>query len=295
MSKPKMRSFQIELAICIGAPLVVLLAIAISGASHIRTLKKDIRHREALLDEIPSIEQRLAAANQVMAPFRFNNGAKDKSGELSQQVNKAAMDEGIRVKVVNAEKAVYPESPYSLDYQVAMSGEGGMGAMIRMMDALDKPGQSIRVDSVKLMARSILPRPVYEADWQFNFRYIPAVAAQVASPPGSVDMELKRLAVAVDFLKGAGKRAVKVINTAKLESRRVPTAPASIPVAPDAPVSFRLHGVAEDGRGSLAMTDRGVFGEGASVDGYLIIKVAKDHIVVQNKRGQRELIPLYKD
>ncbi len=295
MSKPKIRAFRFELAICIGAPIVVLLAIAIPGASHIRTVKNDILQRKALLDEIPVIEHRLSVANQVMAPYRVKNGGKDKSGELSQQVNKAALDEGIKVKAVNAEKVALPESPYSLDYRVSMSGEGGLGAMVRMMDALDRPGQCIRVSSVRLRAKTIIPRPVYDADWQFQYRYIPSVAAPVAAVPGGVDELIKRLGVAVDVLKGLGKGSRKVLDTAKLENRKAAVVLQPVPVAPDTPVSFRLHGIAEDGRVSLALTDRGVFGVGDSVDGYRIIKVAKDHIIVESKQGRQELISLYKN
>lgn len=293
MAKPRVRAFWFELAICIGAPLVVLLAIAIPGTSHIRTVKNDIRQREALLNEIPAIEHRLLGAKQALDPYRAKNGGKDKSGELSQLVNKAAVDEGIKVKAVNSEKVVIPESLNSLDYRVTASGEGGLSSVIRMMDALDQPIQCFKVASVKLRAKSILPRPVYDAEWQFQYRYLPAKTAVAMAPAGGVAELLKRLGVAVDTLNGLGKDKGKLLDTAKLASRKA-AVQESIAVVPDTPLSFKLHGIAEDGRGSLALTDRGVFGVGDSVDGYRIITVAKDHIIVESKQGRRELISLYK-
>ena len=292
MAKPRVRAFWFELAICIGAPLVVLLAIAIPGYYHIRNVKNEIRQRTALLDEIPVIEHRLSVVKQALAPFRVKNGGKDKSGELSQQVNKSAVDEGIKVKAVNSEKVVIPESPNSLDYRVTASGEGGLSSVIRMMDALDQPVQCLKVASVKLRAKSILPRPVYDAEWQFQYRYLPSKTAVAMAPAGGVAEPLKRLGVSVDALKSLGKDKGKLLDTAKLESRKA-AVQAPVALVSDTPVSFTLHGIAEDGRGSLALTDRGVVGVGDSIDGYRIITVAKDHIVVESKQGRRELVPLY--
>lgn len=293
MAKPKFRAFRFELAICIGAPLVVLLAIAIPGYVHIRSVKSDIRAREVLLDEIPVMERRLLVVSQMLAPYRVKNGGKDKIGELQQQVNKLAEEQGVKVKSVNAEKVAVPDSPSSMDYQVSLAGEGGLVGTIRMMDALDQPVQCLKVASVKLRAKSILPHPVYDAEWLFQYRFIPSKTVEEKAPRGGVAQPFQKLGDAVEAMKGLGKGRGRALDMARLESRMTAVAKEPEPVIPETPVSFRLHGIAEDGRGSLALTDRGVFGVGDSIDGYRVIQVAKDHIIVQSRQGRRELVPLY--
>lgn len=294
MAKPKIRAFRFELAICIGVPMVVLLAIAIPGYVHIRTVKKEIQIQQSLLDEIPVIDSRLSMMKKILVSYRVKNGGKDKIGELSQLVNKTAVDQNIKVKSVNAEKVVLPDSPHSMDYHVAMGGECGLVGAIRMMDALDLNTYCSKVASLKMRAKSFMPQPVYDADWQFQYRYLPSKISEVGAPAGGGAEMLKKLGVAIDELNGFGKDKGTVLNTARLESRKVVVAQEPVPVEPEQPITFRLNGIAEDGRGSLALTDRGVFGVGDTIDGYKIVKVAKDHIVVESKKGRREIVSLYK-
>lgn len=293
MAKPKVRAFRFELVLCVVTPIIVLLVIAIPGYLHIRNVKSEIQVRETLLDEIPVIESRLSVVRQLLIPYRVKNGGKDKIGELSQQVNKAAMDQGIKVKAVNAEKVVLAESPYSMDYRVSLGGEGGLVGMIRTMDALDQFGQCFKVASMRMRLKSSQPQPVYDAEWQFQYRYIPSKSGEAGFAGGLGPEQFKRLGVAMDAIKGFGKGKGSLLDTSKLENRNVSVAQETAPVAPEVPVSFKLHGVAEDGRGPLALTDRGVFGVGDSIDGYKIIKVEKDHIVVANRQGRREIVSLY--
>ena len=162
-----------------------------------------------------------------------------------------------------------------------------------MTDVLDQPVQCLKVASVRLRAKTILPRPVYDVDWQFQYRYLPAFADE-AVVTGDGGEQFKRLGVAVDVLKGLLKDRWSMLDMAKFEHRSATGAKERMPVVPETPMSFRLHGIAEDGRGSLALTDRGVFGVGDSIGGCRIIKVEKDHIVVENKQGRREVVSLYR-
>jgi hypothetical protein len=294
MAKPKMRAFRFELAICIGVPIVVLLAIAIPGYFHIRTVKNEIQMQQSLLDEIPVIDSRLSMMKKILVSYRVKNGGKDKIGELSQLVNKTAIDQNIKVKSVNAEKVVLPDSSHSMDYHVAMSGEGGLVGAIRMMDTLDQNTLCFKVASLKMRAKSFMPQPVYDAEWQFQYRYLPSKISEARAPSGGGAELFKRMGVAIDELNGFGKDKGTVLNTAKLESRKVVVTQEPVFVEPEKPMLFRLNGIAEDGRGPLALTDRGVFGVGDSIDGCKIVKVAKDHIVVESKKGRREMVSLYK-
>jgi hypothetical protein len=295
MHKPKVRAFRIELAICIGAPLLVLAVIAIFGYGHIRSLRGEIAQRESVLDEIPVVEHRLQVAEQLLAPYRVRNGGKDKSGELSQQVSGLATEHGIKVKTVNAEKVMVPGSPHSLDYNLAMTGEGLGAILIHLIDSLDEPAQCVKVASLRLRPKTLRPIPVYDADLQFHYRFLPSQSLDGIAPTGNCHAQFNKLGVSLEALKKVAKEKKTLLDLTRLEMRSQPSSQELVRETPEAPISFKLNGIAEDGHRPLALTDRGVFGVGDSIDGYRVITVTKDHIVVEGRLGRRVLVTLYRN
>jgi type II secretory pathway component PulC len=58
---------------------------------------------------------------------------------------------------------------------------------------------------------------------------------------------------------------------------------------------FVLNGIIRDKKNPLAMTDRGLFGVGDTVDGYKILSIADDQVMVQGDSGRQETVKLYSE
>lgn len=294
MARQKVRAFRVELAICIGAPLVVLAVIALVGYGRLGGLRGEIAQREAILDGIPVIENRLAVAEQVLGLYRLKNGGKDTSGELSQQVSALAAEHGIKVKSVNSEKVADPESPHSLDYRLAIAGEGAYGAGIRLLDSLEDPVQCVKIASLRLRPKTLLPVPSYDAEVQFQYRFLPLKAREGVAGGGDCREQFAKLGNVLDALKGVrGKKTI--LDMTRLEKRSQAASRVPVVVVPEVPIAFRLNGIAADGQKPLALTDRGVFGVGDSIDGYRVIAVEKDRLIVEGRRGGQVIINLYRN
>lgn len=293
MAMLKAKAVRVELAICLLAPIVALAVIAIPGYGHIRQLKRDVTSQARLLDEIPLQRQGVEAATKALGPYRMRNGGKDKSGELSLQVSQAASREGITIKSVNADKVIPAPSPACVEYRIAMAGEGTLGPVIRVLDELDRPVQCLKVVSFRLRAKAFIPQTLYDVDTVFVSDSL--LSTDVAASPlqGGLEARLGRVHEGVLAVEAKGKVRKPVLDTRKIDRRKLEIKEEVAPVLVDAPVGFRLNGVIRDGQKPLALTDRGVFGVGDSIDGYRIIKVADDHIVVMGRLGQQEKVPLY--
>jgi hypothetical protein len=58
---------------------------------------------------------------------------------------------------------------------------------------------------------------------------------------------------------------------------------------------FALTGIVQDMKNPLALTDRGLFGVGDRVDGYEIVAIGNDHVLVLGANGRTETVKLYAD
>lgn len=294
MAKTKVRTFRVELAICLAAPVLVLAVIAIPGYGHIRKLKADIAMREFWLNDIPAIEHQLAAASRVLASYRVSSEGKDKVGELSLMLSRAATEQGVTVKSVMAEKSFAPETPYYLDYRIPLIGEGKLGSVVRTMDGLDQPVQCLRVSLLRLKGRMFQKPRVYDVEWVYQARFVSTSAPEGKMLAGKMEDHLATLNGAIATLETIAKEKKRPLDTGTLDKRDVivPDTPVGVM---ETPISFRLTGIVRDGNRSLALTDRGVVGVGDSIDGYEITAIGNDGIVVESPTGRKERVFLYKN
>ena len=293
MRKGKIRLFRVELATCLLVPLVVLLAVSICGFAFAARAKKAVIEPSALLEEVPLLESRLSLAQKALSNFRINNGGKE-NGEWSHRVSQAASVKGVVVKSINVEKITTQAGTSCNDYRIQVSGEGRMAAVVGWLDELDQPARCFRVTQIKMRFLKSGPSQVYEVEAVINAR-----AMTMHSPPG--EEWLGRIGPALEKLNGLivsvnlmAKTKWPELDTHLLDERDRSFKEKKPELTPLAPFSLKLNGIVKDGRKSLALTEKGVFEEGDIMEGFRILNVATDHIVVVDGEGHQTMVPLYK-
>ena len=293
MNRSIFKDVQTELAACLLMPVVVLLLIAVPGHLYVAKLKRGVERKGLELAEIPLLAHKLDRATRLLAPYRLRDASKDHGGEMSQLASQPATEQGVTVKSVNAEKLLPAESPCCLDYRIAMTGEGPLGAVVRTMDVLDHPSECFRVVSLQLKAKSFSPPVLYDAAWVFRIRYLAPKSAPPVAVPADMEPILKRADANSASLEGVARRHAAFLTTGRLDRRKGIVAEDQVEV-PEGPLPFRLNGIVRNGHMPLALTDHGVQGEGSVIEGYRIIRVGEDHVIVIGPQGRQEKVPLYK-
>jgi hypothetical protein len=293
MRKGKIRLFRVELATCLLVPLAVLLAVIVGGYGYITREKKAVMKPVASLEKVPLLESRLSIAQKSLSSYRMKNGGKE-NGEWSHRVSQAASVKGVGVKSINVEKIVPQISVSCNDYRIQVCGEGRMAAAVGWLDELDQPARCFRVATLKMRPVKLAPNQVYELEAVINARAISMVSSPGEDWSGRIDPALEKLNKLTAAVNQMAKTKWQELDTRILDERdrcAITDKPSSTPL----PVlSLKINGIVNDGRKPLALTDRGVFGEGDALDGYRIQKVANDHIVVVDGEGGQTIVRLYK-
>ena len=288
-------SVRVELAVCALTPLAVLCAVAIPGYWHVARLKAATEHQATVLASVPIIERRVALAEAVLKPYRFVNGESDRGGPLALGVGRAAEAGGVTAKSVTSEKSVVPDHPACLDYQVKLIGEGTLGAVIRMMDAVERSPARLKAGSLRMRAKGFHPKTIYDVEMTYVSRSLTVEAGAHPPPPvGGSLAALPRLQALTEEVGGAMRTDWAVPDTATIDRRKSIVKEAPIRIVPDALPEFKLNGIVRDGREPLALTDKGVFAAGDHIDGYKLIKIEADRVVVVGQQGRQEVVRLYK-
>lgn len=293
MMRLTLRDVRVELALCLLAPALVLAVVMIPGFWQIGKMKGSVAKRSELLSEIPMLEFKLAKSIQALGSYRVHNGGKDKSGELSLQTSQPATEQGVTVKTVNTEKLGPAETPAALDYRVAMSGEGSLTSIICTLGMLERPVQCFKATSVRLRAKTFTPPMAYDIDCIFMSRCLVSRQDELAPPKGGMSEAVKTLDSALVALGSLAKASPPVLDTRRINTRKGIIIEEAEEATPEGPVPFRINGIVRNGRLPLVMTDRGVVAQGAVLDGYRILKIADDHVLVVSPQGRQEKLMLY--
>lgn len=292
MRKGKIRLFRVELATCLLVPLMVLLAIFLCGYGYVIREKRAVMRPAALIQEVPLLESRLSLAQKALSNFRMSNGGKE-NGEWSHRVSQAASVKGVAVKSINVEKIVPQIAVSCNDYRIQVCGEGRMAAVVGWLDELDQPARCFRVAQLKMRPLKLGLAQVYEVETVITARAIAMLSSPGEEWPGRIEPALEKLNALIVAINQLAKTKWPELDTRTLDERDrcvKEERPSSTPLAA---FSLKLNGIVKDGHTSLALTDRGVFGEGDTLEGYRILKVAADHIVVVEGEGRQTVVRLY--
>ncbi|MEI6148826.1 MAG: hypothetical protein WCS01_06985 [bacterium] len=297
MKLSKLRAGRLELAVCILTPLLLLACIAIPGHLYCRHLGQKLQERQASLEQVPEMERQLAAARQVLQPFAVASVEGDKASELTLTTEKAAQAFGFVTRAVNVEKPAGAGAEGWSDYKVMFNGAGNLKSIIEMLEFLELPAQRFQVSQMTLKAKGFVPEPTYDGSVVLTSRAI--------SQAGAVGVGAGRILTAVqgaELTTRLGQLTAAVKSW--VEEKRTPLAialrsePRREPVKVEEPRPtslFVLNGIIRDKKNPLAMTDRGLFGVGDTVDGYKIISIADDQVMVQGDSGRQETVKLYSE
>ncbi len=298
MNLSMLRSGRLELAVCIVGPLLVLAVIAIPGHLYCRHWRQNLADRQACLEQIPAMELQLAAARQALTPFAASSAEGDKAAELTLTAEKAAQDFGFITRSVNVEKPAGAGAESWSDFRIVLNGTGPLNSIIGMLDFLEHPSRRFQVGQVTLKARGFVPQPIYDGIVVLSSRAMNSAAPSGAGPATPV----VTAAQGIELTRRLGQLTASI--RAWAEEKR---SPLSIPkkaddrkaqVKTENPLKaslFTLTGIIRDKKNPLALTDRGVFGVGDKIDGYQVLSIAEDHVLVQGVSGPPETVKLYSD
>ncbi len=292
MSKPIVKFFRVELGVCLLVPFVVLIFIVLFGYGYVAREKRNVMRQVYELADIPLIESRVVGAKKTLSIFRISNGGKE-NGEWANRISQAASAKGVVVKAINTEKVMPERSVSCHDYRVQVTGEGSMSALVGWLAEIDQPARCFKVGLFKMRPVKFNPFPVYEFESVFQVR---ALALRPAPGPllaGRMDAALEKLLALRLSVSALGKAAVQDLDTRELAQReKTPKVNSAIVPLPGSAL-FKLTGIVNDERKPLALTDRGVFGVGDMVDGYKVVRVGIDQVIVENGAGQSQSVQLY--
>lgn len=292
MIRPKIKVFRVDLAICLLVPLLILVLVSLIGYGVVGSEKKRVLQVMAMLDEVPLLETQLAAAQKVLVHFRMINGSKE-NAEWSHRVTREALARGVEVKSINTDK-VHTQSVVSCnDYRVLVSGEGRLDAVLDWLDELDQPARCFKVSSLKMRAVKVVPRFLYEVEGVLNARSIAQHSQLGNATEGLIEGALVRLRALVGVANTLVRTKRQKLDTSRVEARERMHKDELRPVVKLTPMAVKLTGIVKDGKKPMALTDRGVLGEGDALGGGRVFRIGADHIVIENVAGQQEVIQLY--
>jgi hypothetical protein len=294
MRKGKIRLFRIELATCLLVPVAVLLLIALVGYGTVVREKAKALRPAGLLEEVPLLESRLAAAHKALGGFRALNGGKE-NGEWSHRVSQAALLKGSTVTSVNVEKISPPAILSCNDYHIQVSGEGRMGAVLGWVDELDQPARCFRVAMLKIRPAKSASSSVYELEMVINARTIAMHSQPGQEWTGPFEPGLAKLNALTVAVNELAKTKWCELDTHVVDAREVRVSEGKVATPVVGPLVLKLTGIVRDGRTPLALTDLGVFGEGEAIDGAKVLHVGVDHIVIVDREGREKVFKLYKN
>ncbi len=293
MKKLKIRVFRVELATCLLVPLLILFFIVLVGYGYVGREKGRVMRQVALLDEIPLLESRLVAAQKVLSRFRMINGGKE-NGEWSHRVSQSAVAKGVAVRTVNTEKMVPQVAVSCNDYRILVSGEGRLASVVGWLDELDQPARCFKVTMLKMRPLKTGFPAGYELESVIHSRSIAMHSQPGQGIVGQIEPILAKLQALTLQLNTLEKTKWQELDTRELDEREALVKETMVPPPRFPPLSLKLNGIVKDEHKPLALTDRGVLGEGDLIDDYRVIRVAADHVVVENGAGQQEVVRLYR-
>jgi hypothetical protein len=138
-----------------------------------------------------------------------------------------------------------------------------------------------------------MPDPVYDVEAVFLSDALVAQGPAASPLTGDLTARLGRLSEAAGALEARVGARKATLDTRKIDRKKAAVKEYVAPVIPDEAVGFKLNGIIRDGRDPLALTDRGLFGVGDSIDGYRITRMGADYIEVVGRQGRKEIILLY--
>jgi hypothetical protein len=198
------------------------------------------------------------------------------------------------VKSINVEKIAPQVAVSCNDYRIQVSGEGRMGSVVGWLDELDQPARCFRVAQLKMRPLKLGPSQVYELETVINARAIAMLSSPGEEWPGRIEPALDKLNALIVAVNILVKTKWQELDTRTLDERDRCAKEDTAVCAPLAPLSLKLNGIVKDGHKSLALTERGVFEEGDILDGYRILNISTDHIVVVDGEGLQTMVRLYK-
>lgn len=296
MNLSKLRSGRVEFAVCILVPIVVLAAIVIPVRRYCLDWNQDLLARQTRLDQAPKMEAELSEACRVLKAFSAPVADGDKAAELTQVAEKAAQDFGFTTGSANAEKQE-GESGSWFDYKVMFNGNGPLKSIIGMLDFLENPERRFQVAQATFRANKFGTGTTYDGSATLLTRTVlPAVTNETGVAGKSVSTaqvieQRARLRQVTGSVQSwmTEKRAPVLTLKPKKQAGQTLSGPATRVHL------FVLNGIALDGKHPLAMTDRGTFGIGEKVDGYTVVAINDDRVVLVDPNGRRESVRLYKD
>jgi hypothetical protein len=296
MNLSKLRSGRGEFAVCVFVPILVLAAMVIPGRRYCLDWSQDLLMRQARLDQAPKMEAELHEACRVLKSFAAPGADGDKAAELTQVAEKAAQDFGFTTGSANVEKQE-GESLSWFDYKVMFNGNGPLKSIIGMLDFLENPERRFQVAQATFRANKFGAGATYDGSAILLTRTVRPVVKSEA------DRECKAVATAQVIEQTARLRQITGSVKSWMTEKRAPVLALNPKKQAGQTLSgpatrvhlFVLNGIALDGKNPLAMTDRGTFGIGERVDGYTIVAISNDRVVLVDPNGRRETVALYKD
>jgi len=300
MNRGKVKTGHLELAICLAVPLVVVLAMILTGFFYGRKQERRLAQRTALLNLVPELEQKMGAAKKALKPFVAPGVGKDMAADLSLCVSDAAQKHGFTIRSSNVEKQVEPGAGAWTDYKLTLSGEGSLSALIAMLDFLGQPQRRFQAAQISLRTTQLIPettcsadlvlmsRVVVDRNGEFGVRQVGVTVPSKAEDIGA------KLGKATEKVNSWIAEPVTPLSIKNLLNRVAYVAPAPSQVEAEPQVSFRLTGVVGNKTSPVIMTDRGVFGVGDEVDGFKVESISADKVSVISKSGRRETVRLYR-
>lgn len=300
MSLRKIQRGRLELTGIILFPIALLGLIHAVAFIHGRRLEREIALRRLHLRLVPTMEKRFDGARERMKPFMDAEDGVDGSSELTMRVSRGAQESGFATRAVKLEKLPAAEGGAWTDYKVVASGEGTLQALTRFLDDCERIGpRPFRVTQARIAARSLSPETVYDAEFELMLRalHCDKAAAKPVLPVFGARLDevaIAKSAARVDGLLDAIQKRQRsqpgLLPLAKLTGRQSAYGPAEAREAP-----FRLTGVIRDAKKPLALTDQGLMGVGEERDGFRVIEIRDDAVVVEKPQGGRIVMKLYQE
>ena len=153
-----------HLGMWLSLPILLILAVTIPTLMLQRAAEHALATRQVLMGDIPTLEARVtkveALLDRVTPPSSQMDRARE---EATRRLDQAAKDSGLTVRSLKLETELVDVGGCPA-VGITANVQGPLQALVKWLDAAQKPGLLIGVQSIRLKALGLPPNEPFTAD-----------------------------------------------------------------------------------------------------------------------------------
>lgn len=159
-----------SMGVWIAVPLLLIAAASATTTMMRSAARQALAQREALLSELPDLEQRVERANALLQRVTATSARQgEKIQDATKRLDESAARAGLTIRMLKVVDGVESKGAYRVaTFQV--QAEGSLKALVLWLDQVQKPGLLMSIRSASINSNIPITTGLYSADLTIELR-----------------------------------------------------------------------------------------------------------------------------